>query len=539
MFHILESDCNLFPFLSSLIDEHDENREIITAKFIEVGQQYFEENESNLKDIALRDDPVPNYDWIGKPRPSLACRELVARRFQQMHVIANEMQDWKEEVRLHSLKLLTLIVFYSEHQFCKHFETVYASLTKCCQDTDAKVVAQANYASKMIGTFLLFEFWFERKLEYMKNMKMSTSIGVLRCFAAMLSGVHIDEKMHEVERIACLLSYWEVIHNLDGQFQAALLELADQLVELYLHKIDIGFPVNELTPEDKIVAKKIHSCENDDEKSDAESKKEPKPVKFHKALEERFLMQVLVKVIAFAEGLDEKNLRDKALVILNKLAGTPERLHQLYESHIGDFIDLIEDLELQHSERSDRILLLSGCLSLCGFRRSYFNEMKQALLKVLTNSEPNAKIKILSTISIVSSTFFPPSNTAFKFETYKILNFILVQQALMSWTTDMSTTSLEERTELLQSFMKDVLEPCLTWMAGRSAESVRTMATQAMCAMAQGAPEESKSILSGHAIILNALIDDNNAVTRTYALRSTMKSGPFTLKEYSELAMSK
>lgn len=87
-------------------------------------------------------------------------------------------------------------------------------------------------------------------------------------------------------------------------------------------------------------------------------------------------------------------------------------------------------------------------------------------------------------------------------------------------------------------FMDEVIEPCLTWRAGRSAESIRTMATQALCAMTQGAPEECKSILPKYAVLLNTLIDDNNAITRTYSLRVIMMSGPFTAPEYSNLAMS-
>lgn len=396
-----------------MIDENDDVRNIISKKFLEVGRQYHEENESNLNDLALKDDPVPNYEWIDKPRPPLACRELVARRFQHCHIIANEMLDWKEDVRLHSLKLLSLIVFYSEHNFCKHFETIYPSLIKCCQDTDAKVVAQAKYVAKLIGTFLIFEFWFERKLSHMKNMKMSSSTGVLRCFSALLNGTHTESKMHEIERIACLLSYWEVVHNLDARFQMALLELTEQLVDLYLHKIEIGYPVDELRIDEEkhqillskenVFEEKADKTKDSENSSKEENEVEPKPIKFYKQLEERFLLQILVKIIAFADGLGDKCLREKALVVLNKLAGTPENLEYLYESHIGDFIDLIEDLELEHTERSDRIYLLSGCLLLCGFRESYFNQMKEALKKVLTNSETNAKIKILSSISMVSN----------------------------------------------------------------------------------------------------------------------------------------
>lgn len=384
-----------------MIDESVEIREEIGQQFVEVGRQYYEENESDMQKIALTDDPVPNYNWIHKPRPTMACRHLVARRFQQIRVVASEMQDWKEDVRLHSLKLLSLIVFYSEENFYRHFEEIYPALVKCCQDTDSKVVKEAIYIAKLIGTFLMFEFWFERKLLHLRDMKGSTAVGVLRCFSAMFSGASVDDKMHEVERLTGLLSCWEVVHILSAQFQLALLEFTEQLLDLHFHKINIGVPLEEdCNCEIRPKLEQTPQTSADEKQKTGEN--DSKPPKFHKKLEERFLMQILVKIISFANGIGDETLRERALVVLNKLAGSADNLESLYEDHVGDFIDLIQDLELEHSERSDRILLLSGCLSLCGFRRSYFNEAKEALKAVLKNSEPNAKIKILSAVSIVS-----------------------------------------------------------------------------------------------------------------------------------------
>lgn len=109
---------------------------------------------------------------------------------------------------------------------------------------------------------------------------------------------------------------------------------------------------------------------------------------------------------------------------------------------------------------------------------------------------------------------------------------------MIDWTQNMQKAPLAERTEFISSFMQEIFEPCLTWQAGRSAESIRTMTTQALCAMAQGASDECKTIFPKYGVIFNALMDDSNAVTRTYALRALMKSGPFATEEYSKLAMS-
>lgn len=117
--------------------------------------------------------------------------------------------------------------------------------------------------------------------------------------------------------------------------------------------------------------------------------------------------------------------------------------------------------------------------------------------------------------------------------------FTNILQAIVDCGKLMSKLSSEKRKQLLEPFVEEILEPCLIWKAGRSAESIRTMATQALCAIGQAAPDESKLIFPKYTVILNALVDDSNAITRTYALRTIMASGPFTPKEYSELAMSK
>lgn len=374
---------------------------------MECGQQYYNENESDLKKVSLVDHPVPNYASINRPRPTLGCRALVQRRFEQIPIIVRELQDWKEEVRLHSLKLLHLIVFYAESNFCRHFDAVYTALAKCCQDTDVKVVAEAKNVGKLMGVFIKYQFWFERKLENMKNMKNVASVGVLRLFGSLFSGVLLENKMHEVERVSCLLSYWEVFHNLDPRFQNALQDLAEQLIDLYLYKIEIKFPVDEVIVENVKASEKSTNVRNKESKPSTltddreEIKDEIIKPKFYKSLEERFLLQIMVKVWAFSDGNDDKGLQEKAMAAFLKLAKAPENLPRLYEAHLGDLIGLIQELELEHTERSDRIILLCGCLKLCGFRKQYFIVMKNALVAVLRNSETNARIKILSAISMV------------------------------------------------------------------------------------------------------------------------------------------
>lgn len=108
----------------------------------------------------------------------------------------------------------------------------------------------------------------------------------------------------------------------------------------------------------------------------------------------------------------------------------------------------------------------------------------------------------------------------------------------MQWSDTMSNQSFDQRAELIGIWMNDVLVPCLSWRGGRNAESIRTIAAQTLSAMVQGAPNECTVALPTHATLLNALIDDNNAITRAYSMRALMKCGPVPPESYEKLIMS-
>jgi dynein assembly factor 5, axonemal len=61
-----------------------------------------------------------------------------------VHPVLNEMQDWKEDVRLHSLKLLREIVLHGEKSLAKHFVDISPILCKCCMDADKDVAAEVS-----------------------------------------------------------------------------------------------------------------------------------------------------------------------------------------------------------------------------------------------------------------------------------------------------------------------------------------------------------------------------------------------------------
>lgn len=350
----------------SLKDDLEQVRNEINEKFIRCGQQYYEENEIELQKVALIDNelPCPNYtETIIKNRPILGCRALVQRSLRMVTIIVNEMVDWKEEVRLHSLKLLWEVILFSEHEFTPKFIEIFPVLAKCCQDDEQKVVKEARRVAFLMGQLLKYDDWMLHTVKTLKSFP--TNLGILRCFDSLFAGADELVKQKSVENISKLIATTEISHNLKSPFQSAVLDLTEQLVHIYLKKI------------------------NDDD---------------NEIPEERYLFEILVKMIALSHAHDNEAIIKQGLEIYDQFCRTKQNRMILQGKYTGDIIENIEDLDCEHSEQSERILMLYGCIQLCGIQIEYFQQIISAIKLVMENSKPAAKVKVLSAVAMVSLT---------------------------------------------------------------------------------------------------------------------------------------
>lgn len=108
----------------SLSDETLEVRNEIQEQFNLAGELYFTENELELQKLVLIDQQPEHYPADIK-RPTLGCRALVQRSLNVLNIVLHEMEDWKEDVRLHSTKLLKQIVIHSESFLATKYAEFY------------------------------------------------------------------------------------------------------------------------------------------------------------------------------------------------------------------------------------------------------------------------------------------------------------------------------------------------------------------------------------------------------------------------------
>lgn len=353
----------------SLKDDFTEIREEINAQFVRCGEKYFEENEKDLQRVELIDSDLPctNYvETVAKQRPTLGCRALVQRSLRMVDIIVKETLDWKESVRLHSLKLLWEVVMFAEKAFAGKFMQVFPILAKACQDDERSVVKEAQRVAFLMGRLLNYVDWMGHALKELK--RCPTSLGLLRCFNSLFAGSDVDCKQTSVEDIAMLISTSEICHNLNETYQTALLDLIEQMISL--HSVEIkSFEQNEL----KLATH-----------------------------QERYLFEILVKTIALANAHENNQVKERGMQLYDTFYQTPERRTILQGKYMKGIVEAIEDLDCEHTERSERILMLCGCIELSGFQIEYFDSVQSAIQMVLQNSTANAQIKVLSSVALVS-----------------------------------------------------------------------------------------------------------------------------------------
>lgn len=97
----------------------------------------------------------------------------------------------------------------------------------------------------------------------------------------------------------------------------------------------------------------------------------------------------------------------------------------------------------------------------------------------------------------------------------------------------------EKSLDLISNFIENILEPNLVWKAGRNAESIRAMAIQVLCSIGCSCIIEVRQIFPKLAKHFNSLVEDELAITRAYAIRCMMKSGPFAYEDYRQLVIGK
>lgn len=449
-------------------------RERALAEWCQCGAQYYEENEQELGPLQVVDHQPRGYPADVK-RPTLGCRAIVQRSLRVCSIVCREMEDWKDEVRLHSLRLLWQVVLHAERALTAKLMDVWPVLVRHCVDVRPEVTAEALRVAALLGQLLAYDDW---SVFALAELRKNAHLGQLKCFASMWRHAAAEERAKDLRAVCELLGDPVICHSVRAEYQETLLGLLEVLVGQHM----------------SLAAEEL---------SDGMSKLAVNAT--DKSIEE-LLYIVLAKLAAMADG--DAGRHATAVGLLSELAGGDAgRLHRSYLSDVMGTLNA--DLDTENSEHAEPVLLLHGLLKLAGFWPQSLAASSEAIRLCMQHAAPAARIKVLAAVS----------------------------HAMLGWQRTMDVPHADSVAALRQ-FIDDIVQPALRWQAGRNAEAVRTMATSVLRSMGEGAEPQAQQIFPELAAHWAQLIDDNNVVTRAYALGCVLRCGAMRLDGLKAVALA-
>lgn len=347
----------------SLKDDSPEVRDYILPLWEKCGKQYYEENETELSKQEIGDLPPANYP-VNVTRPTIGCRGIVQRSLRLLKLIMKESSDWKENVRLHSLKLLYQFVLHAESAMTAKFFEIYADVARAARDTEAIVVQEAYKVSDLMGRLLNYNDWYEHGFE---GLERHANEGYLKCFYYMYTAA-LGVKFEHNLRLSQMLAQPEFSQTLKCGFQMYVLKMIETALEKTERIID------DLTMKEKF----DELCKN--------------------------CYCSVIKVMALSlesEQLNSKELQTKGSNILQIIARRLNcSLDELHEKYFLFALEYVVDIDAFLDALSEPILLLYGLLKLAKFRPSYLSKLQFKINTVFEHCADESKIKIFSAVSV-------------------------------------------------------------------------------------------------------------------------------------------
>ncbi|XP_007525181.1 dynein axonemal assembly factor 5 isoform X2 [Erinaceus europaeus] len=177
----------LIPLLlSSLDDEVPDIAHAAASLWEQVGLQWQQENEDDLKDKLDFASPPPAHHPSPESRPGLGCRELVFRNLSKiLPAICHDVGDWVAGTRSKAARLLAVLLLHAEDHATQHLEPLLRTLRLACADQEPAVVAAGMRSAELLGTFVSPEVLFKLQLP---ALRMAPSPSALRVLVGILRG---------------------------------------------------------------------------------------------------------------------------------------------------------------------------------------------------------------------------------------------------------------------------------------------------------------------------------------------------------------
>ncbi|XP_063618443.1 dynein axonemal assembly factor 5 [Cydia splendana] len=212
--------------LTSMSDVIENIREIAAKLWTDIGLQYMEENEEDLKKRTdfLKDVP-PHYPDV--TRPNLGCRQLVQSNIGKIvPAIGREMEGWQADARLRVAQLLCWLVVCAEDGSTQHANTIVRTLHRGASDDDDRVILEIKRAAELFGYFISPDTWWP-----LLEAEMD-SWGALIVLANIIKGSQADLVLPKLKDIFKELADPDRCRVRKEKYQRGLLYVSEAVLDL-------------------------------------------------------------------------------------------------------------------------------------------------------------------------------------------------------------------------------------------------------------------------------------------------------------------
>ncbi|XP_064551144.1 dynein axonemal assembly factor 5 [Drosophila montana] len=347
--------------LCCLKDDSPEVLSHIRPLWEQCGRQYYDENEAELSQQEICDLPVENYP-AGVQRPTIGCRGLVQRSLRLLQLITRETSDWKDNVRLHSLKLLYQFILHAESAMTAKFFEIYPDVSHACCDSEPDVAAEAKKVADLMGRLLCYAAWINHGFD---GLERNARESFLKCFYYMFTA-SLGGTYEHLQRLCKLLKCSDYSHTLKPGFQLYILKTLETVLD----------------KSTKVMA----------------SMEELKELYEH-------VYVTAMKVMALSYSLYNEDTEDvkRGQVILKRLVQLEETtLAELHERWFALVLLDVENLDAALDDNAEPVLLLYGLIHLAQIRSTYLPQLIEKIKIVFEHCCDTAQVRIFSILSIAA-----------------------------------------------------------------------------------------------------------------------------------------
>lgn len=145
--------------LTSLSDVMDDIRETASTLWTDIGLQYLEENEEDLKKKTDFLKDVPSH-YPDVKRPNMGCRVLAQSNIGKIvPAISREMDGWQADARLRVAQLLCWLILCAEEGSTQHSQTIVKTMLRGAGDEDPRVILEIKRAAELFAYFIAPTTW--------------------------------------------------------------------------------------------------------------------------------------------------------------------------------------------------------------------------------------------------------------------------------------------------------------------------------------------------------------------------------------------